>query len=74
MGISPDYDDDVERRHTSPALLPKSEAEGVSSKQNQDVLKRAMGSDDIQENKRDVNSKSILPAANTVANKKECVG
>ena len=34
------------------------------------VLKRAMGSDNIQENKRDVNSKSILPAVNTVAKRR----
>ena len=66
-GIPPDYDDDVGHRNTRPVLLPKAEAEGVSSKQEMDVLKRAMGYDDIQENKRDVNSKSILPAVNTVA-------
>ena len=53
MGILPDYDDDVERRHTHPALLR--------------VLKRVMGSADIQENKRIGNSKSILPAINPVA-------
>ena len=67
MGISPDYEDDVERRNTHPTLLPKAEAEGVISKQDMDVLKRAMGSDNIQENKKDVNSKSILPTVNTVA-------
>ena len=50
-----------------PVLLPKAEAERIISKQDMDVLKRAMGSDNIQENKRDVNSKSILPAVNTVA-------
>ena len=70
MGMSPDYDDDVEHRNTHPVLLPKAEAEGVISKQDMDVLKRKMGSDDIQENKRDVNSKSILPAVNTVAKRR----
>ena len=44
MGISPDYDDNVERRNTHPTLLPKAEAEGVISKQDLDVLKRAIGS------------------------------
>ena len=42
MGISPDYDDDVERRNTHPALLPKAEAEGVIFKQYMDVLEHAM--------------------------------
>ena len=67
MGIPPDYDEDVEHRNMHPALLPKAESEGVISKHDMDVLKRAMGSDNIQENKRDVNSKSIFPAVNTVA-------
>ena len=70
MGISPDYDDDVERRNTHPMLLPTPEAEGMISKQDMDVLKRMMGSGDIQENKRDANSKPILPAVNTVAKRR----
>ena len=67
LDIPPDYDDDIKRRNMHPALLSKAEAEGVISRQDMDVHKRAIGSDDIQENKRDVNSKSILPAVNTVA-------
>ena len=70
MGISPDYDDDDERRNTHPALLPKAEAEGIISKQDLDVLKRAMGSDNMQKNKKDVKSKSISPAVNTVAKRR----
>ena len=57
MGIPPNYGDDVECRNMYHALLPKAEAEGVISKQDMDVLKCAIGSDDIQEDKRDVNSK-----------------
>ena len=70
MDIPPDYDGNVERRNTQPALFTKAEAEGVISKQDMDVLKQSMGSDDVQENKRDVNSKSILPAVNTVAKRR----
>ena len=70
MGISPNYDDDDERRNTHPALLPKAEAEGIISKQDLDVLKRAMGSDNMQKNKKDVKSESISPAVNTVAKRR----
>ena len=67
MGIPPDYDDNTGRSNTHPLLLPKAEAEGVISKQDLEVLKRVIGSDNIQEDKRDVNSKSISPPVNTVA-------
>ena len=70
MGIPPDYDDDVERKNTHPVLFPKVEAEGVISKLDMDVLKRAIGSVDIQEIKRDANSKSIFPPLNTVAKRR----
>ena len=66
MGIQPDYDNDDERRNTHPLLLPKAEAEGMISKQNIDVLQRAVGPAKDQEHKTNVNSKLILPV-NTVA-------
>jgi hypothetical protein len=69
MGIQPDYDDDVERRNTHPLLLPKAEAEGIISKQDIDVLRRAIGPAEEQEHKTDVNSKSISPV-NTVAKRR----
>ena len=67
MGIPPDYDDITKRRNTHPLLIHKAEAEGVISKQDLEVLKHAMGGDNIQEDERDVNSKSILPPVNTIA-------
>ena len=50
-----------------PLLLPKAEAEGVISKQDIEVLKRAMGSTDDQKRKKDVKSKSILPPVKAIA-------
>ena len=67
MGIPPDYNNDAERKNTHPLLLPRNEAEGVIPKQDLEVLKRAIGSGDVQDNKKDVKSKSILPPVNTVA-------
>ena len=69
MGIQPDYDDDDERRNTHPLLLPKAETEGIISKQDIDVLRRAIGPAEEQEHKTDVNSKSISPV-NTVAKRR----
>ena len=43
MGIQPDHNDNDERRNTHPLLLPKAEAEGIISKQDIDVLRRAIG-------------------------------
>ena len=60
MGILSNYDDVSERRNTHPLLLSKAEAEGVLSKQDPEVLKRAIGLDNTQEDKRDVNSKSMF--------------
>ena len=55
IGIPPDYNDDTNRRNTHPLLLSKAEAKGVISKQDLEVLKRALVSDNDQEDKRDVN-------------------
>ena len=44
MGSLSDYDDNIEHINTHPTLLPKAEAEGVISKHDLDVLKRAIGS------------------------------
>ena len=66
MGIPPGCDDNIKHRNTHPLLLPKAEAKGVISKQDRAVLKRAIGSDDIQDNKRDVNCKLILPPVNII--------
>ena len=67
MGIPSEYDDNVERRNTHPLVLPKAEAKGVISKQDIEVLKRAIGSTDNQEHKKGVKSKSILPRVKTIA-------
>ena len=64
MGIPSDYNDDTKRRNTHPLLLPRSEAGRVISKKDLEVLKRAIGSDNIQEDKRIVNSKLILQPVN----------
>ena len=67
MGISLVYDDDVECRNTHTLLLPKAEAEGILSKQDIDVLRRAIGPAEDQEHKTGVKSKSISPSVNTLA-------
>ena len=59
MGNLPDYNDNTERRNTHPLLLPKAEADGIISKQDIDVLKHAIGSDEDQEHKTGVKSKSF---------------
>ena len=41
MGIDVNYDDDQERRRTHPKLLPRVELEGVISKDDVEVLRRA---------------------------------
>ena len=66
MGNQPDYNDDVECRNTHPLLLLKAEAEGIISKQDINVLRRAIGPTEDQEHETDVKSKSISPV-NTVA-------
>ena len=71
IGIPPDYNNDVERKKiTHPLLLLKAEAEGVISKQDIEVLKRAIGSTDNQEHEKDVKSESILPPVQTVAKRR----
>ena len=66
LGIPPEYDDNVEHRNTHSLLLPKTEAEGVLSKQDINVLRRAIGPAEDQEHKTGVRSKSISPPVNTV--------
>ena len=51
-------------------LLPKAKAEGIISKQDIDVLWRAMGPVEDQEHKMGVKSKSISPPVNTVAKRR----
>jgi hypothetical protein len=70
MGIPPDYDDDTKRINAYPLLLPNAEAEGVISRQYLEVLKHAIGSDGVHDNKRDVNCKSISSPVNTVAKRR----
>ena len=43
MGVLVDYDDGKERRRTHPKLLPKAEAEGVASRSDMEVLRKATG-------------------------------
>ena len=43
MGIDTNYDDDQERRRTHPKLLPRVELEGVISKEDVEVIRRANG-------------------------------
>jgi hypothetical protein len=49
---------------------PQAEAEGLISKQDIEVLRRAIGSDENQEHKKGVKSKSISPSVNTVAKRR----
>ena len=50
-----------------PSLLPNAETEGVISKQNIEVLKRAIESTNVHEHKMGVKSKSIPSFAKTVS-------
>ena len=43
MGCEIDYDDDVERRRTHPSLLPRVKPQGVVSKEDVEVLRKATG-------------------------------
>ena len=43
MGCEIDYDDDVERRKTHPNLLPRVKPQGVVSKEDVEVLRKATG-------------------------------
>ena len=70
MSNQPDYDDDTERRNTPPLLLPKAEAESIISKQDIDVLRRAIGPAEDREHKTGVKSKSISPPVNTVTKRR----
>ena len=67
MGNLPDYNNDIERRNTYPLLLAKAKAEGIISKQDSNVLRRAIGPAEDQEHKTGAKSKSISPHVNTVA-------
>ena len=42
MGDIPEYDDNIERRNTHRLLLSKAKAKGIISKQDIDVLRRAL--------------------------------
>ena len=70
MCNQPDYDNGVERRNTHPLLLPKAKGEGGISKQDIDVLNRAIESADDQEHKTVVKSKSFSPPVDTVAKRR----
>ena len=69
MGNQPDYDDNVECRNTHPLLLSRAKAEGIISKQDINVPRRAIGPTEDQEHKTDVKSKLISPV-NTVVKRR----
>ena len=73
MDNQPDYDDGVERRNTHPLLLSKAKAEGIISKQDIDVLRRTIGSNEDQEHKTGIKSKWISPV-NTIAKRSGVLG
>ena len=43
MGCNIEYDDNVERRNTHPSLLPRAKEQGVISKEDVEVLRKATG-------------------------------
>ena len=60
MGVPVDYDDNEERRNTHPKLLPEAELEGVISRSDVEVLRKATGISGPPPPK-----KSIAPASKT---------
>ena len=67
MGISVEYDDDVERRSTHPKLLPKVEVEGVIPKTDLEVLVTALGLNKERGQERGIKKRSILQQDETTA-------
>ena len=66
MGISVNYDDDVEQRNTHPKLLPKAEVEGVISKTDLEVLVTATSLN----KERGIKERLISQQAKTVAKRR----
>ena len=70
MGISVEYDDDVERRNTHPKLLPEVEVEGVVSKDDLEVLAAVTGLNREREQKRGIKKRSISQHDKAVAKRR----
>ena len=70
LGISVEYDDDVERRNTHPNLLPKVEVEGVISKADLEVLVTATSLNKEREQERGIKKRSIPQQTKMVAKRR----
>ena len=70
MCNQPDYNDNVKRRNTQYLFFSKVKAEGITSKQDINMLRCAIGPAEDQEHKTGVKNKSISPPVNTVAKRR----
>ena len=70
MGISVEYDDDVERRNTHPKLLPEVEVEEVVSRGDLEVLVAATGVNKEREQIRGIKKRSISRHDETAAKRR----